>query len=90
MDMTHLQTTKEKFNRVANEQERKGIMKYGQPLNPLDNYNWLRMLSEEMVDGQKYAMAEQVKKDFVIRKIRNRTDDVEINHWLDLLEGVEE
>ena len=80
--------------RVANEQEEKGMQKYGQPLNPLDDYNWLDMARQEQVDGYKYLEAEIVKRRFIVGKIRrllnyknNSVSKVEINYWLDVLEG---
>ena len=90
----HLETTKKAFAEVADSQECKGIEKYGKPLDPLDNYNWLKMAAEEQVDGYKYLVAEMEKRKFVVNKIRNllegRTDAIhaeEINFWLDELEG---
>ncbi|GGJ86142.1 hypothetical protein GCM10007063_05800 [Lentibacillus kapialis] len=87
MDLTHLEHTKQKFAEMANTQERKGIQKYGQPLDPLEGRDWLTMCSEEMVDGYKYLVAEQEKRKFIANKIRRLTDDPEIDHWLDALEG---
>lgn len=90
----HLERTKIKFIELANSQEQKGIEKYGKPLDPLDNYDWLQMALEEQVDGTKYLIAEMEKRKFVVSKIRNllegRTDTMhadEICHWLDILEG---
>lgn len=85
--MEHLRFVKQKFIISADAQENKGIEKYGQPLEPMDNYDWLEMAEQEQVDGYKYLVAEQVKRQKVIGKIRNLTDDMEINHWLDVLEG---
>lgn len=87
MNFKHLEHTKDEFIKVANSQERKGIEKYGKPLDALDNYDWLEMALEEQVDGTKYLVAEMEKRKFVVGKIRKLTDDVEINHWLDVLEG---
>lgn len=87
MNLEHLENVKQAFNDVANNQERKGIMKYGQPLNPMDKYDWLEMCIEELTDAYKYLVAEQAKREIAVRKIRNRTDDTEIMHWLDVLEG---
>lgn len=85
--MNHLIFSKQLFNLSADEQEKKGMEKYGQPLNPLDNYDWLNMCLEEQTDGFKYLAAEKVKRDFIVDKIRKLTDNTEINHWLDILEG---
>lgn len=87
----HLQTVKDKFGQVADSQENKGIEKYGQPLNPLDTYDWLEMALEEQVDGTKYLIAEMEKRKFIAHKIRRALEYnhyyTEINHWLDVLEG---
>ena len=92
--MDHLQTVKNKFNQIADSQEDKGIEKYGQPLNPLDNYDWLGMALEEQVDGTKYLIAEMEKRKFIAEKIRSiagrncdYTSYQVINHWLEVLEG---
>lgn len=85
--MEHLGFVKQKFSIVAENQENKGIEKYGQPLEPMDGYDWLEMAEQEQVDGYKYLVAEQVKRQRVIGRIREKTNDIEINHWLDLLEG---
>lgn len=87
--------TVEQFKQLAELQEQKGIKKYGQPLDPLDfNYDWLQMAEEEQVDGYKYLVAEQQKREFIIKKILmtisgNVSDDVydEITFWLDALQG---
>lgn len=94
MNFKHLEQTKVEFNRIANEQERKGILKYGQPVDPLEGRDRLSMTMEEMVDGIKYLVAEQEKRKFVVNKIRsllnykeNSVSKFEINYWLDVLEG---
>lgn len=66
----HLTDTFIDFANVATEQERKGIKKYGQPLDPNDSYDWLEMAKEEQVDGYKYLLAEQVRRNRVIGDIR--------------------
>jgi len=88
MKFEHLERSKKAFTEAANRQENKGVEKYGKPLDPLDNYDWLEMATEELVDGFKYLVAEQVKREFIANKIRKLTDDAEIHHWLDELEGV--
>lgn len=92
----HLDKTVSEFNKVAYTQEMKGIQKYGQALDPLDDYDWLKMALEEQVDGTKYLVAEMEKRKFVVDKIRNllkyKSEWVhydEIMHWLDELEGTE-
>lgn len=83
----HLENTVIKFSIEAQSQEEKGIQKYGQPLNPLDNYDWLKMAIEEQVDGFKYLYAEQVKRAHVVSEIRQLTDNKQIHKLLDQLEG---
>lgn len=85
--MSHLDHAKIVFNHVADEQENKGIQKYGQALDPLDDYNWLEMAVEEQVDGFKYLTAEMEKRAYIVSMIRTVTDDPYINHLLDRLEG---
>jgi len=70
------------------------MKKYGQPLDPSDSYEWIEMAKEEFVDGYKYLLAEQVRRNRVIDDIRQimRTDvkpDVydKINSLLNKLEG---
>lgn len=87
MKFDHLERVKTEFELMANYQERKGIEKYGHPLNPLDRHDWLEMAEQEQVDGYKYLKAEQVKRTLVADKIRKLTFDDEINYWLDVLEG---
>lgn len=93
---SHLEKVKEKFEETANQQELKGIEKYGQLLDPLDNYDWLKMAAEEQVDGFKYLVAEMEKRKFIVNKLRNLIDHKsewgsyeEIMHWLDELGGKE-
>ena len=85
--MEHLQDSVDQFTQVALSQEKKGIQKYGQPLNPLDSYDWLDMASQELVDGFKYLHAEQVKRAEICAKIRRLVDKPEVLRLLDELEG---
>ena|SRR5690625_2599520 len=87
---SHLENTVIKFAIEAQVQEDKGIDKYGKPLDPLDNYDWLKMASEELVDAYKYLNAEQEKIKHIIKSIRELTDDKKINLLLDELEGKNE
>lgn len=87
LDTKHLHNTIEEFDYVANRQEEKGIAKYGKPLDPMDNYDWLEMANEELVDAYKYFMAEKVKRQHCINKIRQLTNDSSIHILLDELEG---
>lgn len=94
-DAEHLQDTVEVFTDEAIKQALKGKKVYGKPLDVLDDYNWNKMALEEAADLVNYLVAEQRKKEFVIKKIRtiieaNMTDKgprEEIHYWLDLLEG---
>lgn len=85
--MKHLNKSIKEFDRVARSQERKGVMKYGKALDPLDRYDWLNMVKEESVDGFKYLQAEIEKREFILNKIRKLTDNEEIHFWCDELEG---
>lgn len=66
----HLKHTIAEFEKTAISQEEKGIEKYGKPLNPIDNYDWLDMADEEAVDLYKYLHAEKVKRKFIANQIR--------------------
>ena len=68
--MNHLEHSINSFAKSATSQEEKGIQKYGKPLNPLDNYDWLEMAKEEQVDGFKYLEAEKVKRNYIAQEIR--------------------
>ncbi len=92
--MNHLNHAIEEFAKTANNQENKGITKYGKPLNPYDNYDWLDMEFEELVDAAKYNRAEKRKRDFAIGRIREIIikecefdTQVQINNWLDFVQG---
>lgn len=94
LQMHHLHHTIKQFDDMARKQEGKGVIKYGKPLDPMDDYNWLDMAEEEMVDGFKYIEAQRKKQQFVaykLRKLLNQKDTevgrTEIDHWLDVLEG---
>lgn len=96
MNEDHLVYSIKKFERLAKEQEKKGIKKYGKPLDPKDlKYDWIDMALEEQVDGTKYLFAEIEKRRFIVGKIKkllnagNIAEDLcqEINFWLDVLEG---
>ena len=93
--MEHLHNTLIKFSQVAHEQEKKGIAKYGYPLNPHENkHDWLEMAVEELVDGFKYLHAEQVRRKQIVKEIRQaiKTEVTpskhdEITRLLNKLEG---
>lgn len=42
-------------------QQVKGLEKYDQPIQPLDDYDWLEMKLEEQLDGAVYQMCELIK-----------------------------
>ena len=60
----------ERFGRMAESQEQKGLQKYRQVLDPLDiRHDWLLMAEEELVDGYKYLNAERVRRAWIARAI---------------------
>jgi len=82
------------FINVASHQESKGMEKYGQGLDPLDDYDWLSMAVEEQVDGYKYLHAEMIKRAHIVNEIRKVIEnDVhpsvgdKVNDLLNKLEG---
>src|SRR5690625_1336623 len=99
--MEHLHNTLIKFSQVAHSQEKKGIAKYGKPLVPADDYDWIELAIEEQVDGFKYLLADKRIREFkrqkrkiVIDKARQaiKTDvspkkHDEITRLLDKVEG---
>lgn len=93
IETEHLNQTLKEVKDVAYYQEVKGINKYGKPLDPYDNYDWLDMEFEELIDALKYNRAEKKKRKLAIERIRTITERCdyevkqEINHWLDFWEG---
>lgn len=86
--MNHIEKSKQSYEKVANEQGKKGIETYGHPLDPLEpGRDWLNMQEQELVDGHQYLVAERTRRDFAINKIKKLTDDPEIDHWLDFMRG---
>lgn len=83
--MVHLSELIKDFKNNAETQEEKGIKKYGQALNPLDDYDWLEMAKEELVDAYKYLHAEHVKRKHIVAEIKKLTDDKEIHRLLSRL-----
>lgn len=55
----------EDIAKVADKQDDFGFDKYGKPLSSTMNYDWLEMLSEELVDGLKYLQCEKARKELV-------------------------
>lgn len=96
MNLDHLEHTKRAFAEVANAQERKGILKYGKPLDPLDTHDWLKMAIEEQVDGIKYLVAEMEKRKFIADKLRKLVESEtalkrkdEFEYFIEMLEESE-
>ncbi|WP_051359543.1 hypothetical protein [Paucisalibacillus globulus] len=94
MNKKHLEDSIHVFQVIAKEQEEKGIVKYGKPLDPLDDYDWLDMAAEELVDGFKYLVAEKKNRQHIVNRIRELIMlqesgwiKEEINSLLDMLEG---
>jgi hypothetical protein len=76
-NLHHLERCIVRFEDVAISQETKGIAKYGQPLDPMDNrWDWAEMAMEELVDAVKYVECERVK--------RNRTISASISALVEL------
>ena len=73
------------FIDINKRQDTKGFKKYGQYLAHLDDYDWMEMASEEMVDGFKYLIAEKHKRGHIVAQIRALTDNEEIRELLDKL-----
>jgi hypothetical protein len=69
IDSPFLKLVTGKFNEKAISQEAKGIVKYGVPLNPMDDYDWLNMADDELIDGYKYFVAERTKRDTVLKDV---------------------
>ena len=59
----------QKFNRVTEEQARKGLEKYGRGMHPGAAYDWCDMAIEEMADGVQYLMAEKYRRHEVIENV---------------------
>ncbi|MEK4148947.1 hypothetical protein NST02_17950 [Robertmurraya sp. FSL W8-0741] len=58
-----LETLKE----VMYQQDDFGIGKYGVSLDHSHNYDWLKMLQEELADGLKYLECERQRKSYIIQ-----------------------
>lgn len=92
-DIEHVQLSIEDYTNTIHSQAEKGLEKYGQAMDPLDDYDWLEMATEELIDGHQYVVAEKRKREYIVSKIRRLLDmhnyqsDGEIHFWLDKLEG---
>lgn len=95
-ELKHLHDSINEFIKLARSQEKKGIKKYGHPLDPVESinpetgktYDWIEMIKEEFVDGFKYIEAERKYRNYVIAHIRLLLSQDEINkkavfRWLD-------
>lgn len=86
MERKHLKRSIISFGNTANAQEEKGIKKYGKPLDPMDDYDWLDMATEELVDAFKYLEAEKVKRKAAIYSIRELINNLD-NSTKQAIEG---
>lgn len=55
---------------VMQEQDNYGFDKYGKPLNPKDQYDWMAMFLQEMADGLKYIQCEMERKNDIIHVLK--------------------
>lgn len=64
---------------IMNNQDSFGLEKYGKPLDPMDDYDWLNMAEEELADALKYFNAEREKRNTIIDMV---ISDIEfaLNH----------
>lgn len=69
--MDNTKETINTFNTIAIQQDKKGMDKYGKPVNPLDKYNWNDMAIEELVDAMKYIVASKIKTETIIEEVIN-------------------
>jgi hypothetical protein len=56
----------ERMTQKAIDQDEFGYVKYKQYLDPMDDYDWLNMGTEEYVDLGKYMEAERYKRDKIL------------------------
>lgn len=62
----------QEFTETMHLQDLKGLEKYNQALDPMDNkYDWLNMATEELADAVKYFKAEQTRRDEVLKEVMN-------------------
>lgn len=66
----------DQITEVMVKQDEKGINKYGKPLNPMDNYDWLEMAKEEAADMLKYFEAEHYKRNNILNEVESLLADV--------------
>lgn len=80
VDSEFLEFVNSSFKKAATGQELKGISKYGVPLNPMSDYDWLNMAEEEQIDGYKYLVAEREKRDKTLQAVLNIIDILKEDH----------
>lgn len=54
---------------TMNSQDEFGLEKYGKPLDPMDDYDWLDMAEQEIADMIKYFNCERERRDYFIGKV---------------------
>lgn len=59
------------LKQVAYSQDDFGVNKYNKSLNANMDYDWLKMLREELADGLKYLECEAERKEVVINLIKH-------------------
>lgn len=65
--LTFLEKVNLSFSAIAEEQENKGMEKYGHEVQPLEKkWDWLKMAGEELVDAFKYLAAEHERRDYYL------------------------
>lgn len=71
------ETFLEEVEEVAVAQDEFGYKKYGKYLDPMDNYDWINMATEEYVDLGKYLAAEKYRRDIVLNTMLDRLEVIE-------------
>lgn len=52
-----------------NSGDEKGVVEYGKPLDPMDDYDWYDMAEEELADFLKYFNCERERRDRLINMV---------------------
>lgn len=72
------ETVLEELEEVMYQQDEKGMEKYNQALDPMDDkWDWLQMAEEELADLAKYLKAEQHKRNQVMERVSYLLNDIE-------------
>jgi hypothetical protein len=80
-------TIKEKvlatIEKVYDQQDEKGLEKYGLTLDQAvdDNYNWQAMINEELIDAIKYVIKENVRLNKENEKLTCALENLESAYW---------